>query len=210
MQEAGSTRKQIMLMLKTDGPMTVSEIAQKLGVTEMAVRRHVGTLERDGLVRSKLLRQSMGRPTSQYYLTEKSEDHFPKSYSSFTLEILEELEDSSGTGMIDRLFRSREKRLTEQHRAMFESGDLREKVKKLAELQDSKGYMVEWEELPDGRFRLVEYNCPIARVANRYNQACQCEINWFRNLLDADVERTECKANGGRNCVYDIRPRKSS
>jgi predicted ArsR family transcriptional regulator len=210
MQETTSTRKQILLMLKTGGPLTVSEMAQRLGVTEMAVRRHVNTLERDGLVQSRLLRQSMGRPTSQYYLTEKSEEHFPKSYSSFTLEILNDLEQTQGSSVIDLLFQSREKRLTENHRADFQTGDLREKVRKLAELQDSKGYMVEWEELPDGRFKLVEFNCPIAQVANRYNQACQCEINWFRNLLDADVERTECKARGGQNCVYYIREKAAS
>ncbi|SEN56676.1 helix-turn-helix transcriptional regulator [Lihuaxuella thermophila] len=205
MNETGSTRKQILLMLKTNGPLTVSEMAEQLGVTEMAVRRHLNTLERDGLIGSKLLRQAMGRPTSQYFLTDKSEDYFPKSYHTFTLDLLNDLEQSHGSSIINQLFNSREKRMTETYRPEFEGKDLRERVKTLAELQDAKGYMVEWEELEDGSFKLIEFNCPISRVAHRYNQACSCEINWFQNLLDAEVERTECKAKGGQNCVYYIR-----
>ncbi|MBA4493712.1 helix-turn-helix transcriptional regulator [Paenactinomyces guangxiensis] len=209
MNETGSTRKQIMLMLKTGGPLTVSDMAEQLGVTEMAVRRHLNTLERDGLIGSKLLRQSMGRPTHQYYLTDKSEEHFPKSYHTFTLDLLNDLEQNYGPAIIDQLFKNREKRLTDLYQSEFTSQCLRDRVRALAELQDSKGYMVEWEELEDGSYKLTEFNCPIAQVANKYNQACACEINWFQNLLDAEVERSECKAKGGQNCIYYIRKRKT-
>jgi predicted ArsR family transcriptional regulator len=209
MNEASSTRHQIMLMLKTEGALTVGEIAERLGVTEMAVRRHIHTLERDGLIESKLLRQAMGRPTNQYYLTEKSEDYFPNSYSLFTLDLLQDLERNHGREMIEEVFKNREKRLTEAHRAELEGLDFHDKVKRLAELQDQKGYMVKWKQLEDGSYQLIEFNCPIAQVANHYNQACQCELNWFRSLLDADVERLECKAKGGQNCIYTIRSRRS-
>ncbi|MBA4542113.1 transcriptional regulator [Thermoactinomyces daqus] len=207
MNGASSTRRQIMMMLKTEGALTVGEIAERLGVTEMAVRRHINTLERDGLIATKLLRQAMGRPTNQYYLTEKSEDCFPKSYSNFTLDLLQDLEENHGLEMIEQVFRSREKRLTEEYQADFSGKSLDEKVELLAKIQDSKGYMVEVNKQEDGSYRLVEYNCPIAQVANRYNHACKCEINWFKKLLNADVERMECKAKGGQNCIYTIRAR---
>lgn len=210
MNEMGSTRNQILLMLKTEGSLTVSDMAEQLGVTEMAVRRHLNTLERDGLIGAKLFRQSMGRPTNQYYLTEKAEDFFPKNYHTFTLDLLNDIEQNFGSAVINQLFQSREKRLTETYQPDFQSKSLNERVKTLAELQDHKGYMVEWEELEDGSYKITEYNCPIAQVANKYNQACSCELGWFRNLLDADVERSECKAKGGQNCIYFIRAKKMS
>jgi predicted ArsR family transcriptional regulator len=210
MNGASSTRRQIMMMLKTEGALTVGEIAERLGVTEMAVRRHINTLERDGLISAKLLRQAMGRPTNQYYLTEKSEDYFPKSYSNFTLDLLKDLEKNHGVEMIEQVFKSREKRLTEEYQVNFSGKNLDEKVKLLAEIQDKKGYMVQLEKQEDGSYRLIEFNCPIAQVANRYNHACQCEINWFKKLLDADVERIECKAKGGQNCIYAIRERQAA
>lgn len=208
MSEAGSTRKQILLMIKTEGPLTVGEMAERLGVTEMAVRRHINTLERDGLIQARLLRQAMGRPTSQYYLTEKSDDYFPKSYSNFTLELLEDLEKDFGSELINQIFHNREERYAKAHRAeLANKKELREKVRLLAEIQEKKGYMVKLEELPDGSFELIEYNCPISQVANQYIQACQCERNWIERVLDANVERPMCQANGEQCCVFRIKPK---
>lgn len=208
MEEITSTRKQILYLLKTEGPMTVSDLAVKLGITEMAVRRHLQTLERDNLIQSRLLRQSMGRPTNQYDLTDQAEDLFPKNYHTFTLEILRDLEKTEGASAIEGLFRRRAKRLADEYRNLFEGESLEERVRTLAELQNEKGYMVRWEAREDGTFVLTQFNCPIPEVACNYNQACSAEISWFRSVLAADVERTECKAQGGRNCTYMIRPRK--
>lgn len=68
--------------------------------------------------------------------------------------------------------------------------------------------MTEWESAEEnGTYRLHEYNCPIAQVANRYRQACHCEKQLFETLLDASVERTECLADGGARCTYAIKPK---
>lgn len=180
-------------------------MAKQLGITEMAVRRHLHTLERDGLIQSTLVRQSMGRPANLYSLTSAAEELFPKNYHTLTLELLDDICETDGKEVVDELFRRREKRLTNTYARQFDGKNLEDRVKELAELQNSKGYMVEWDKLGEGRYTFVEYNCPIAQVANRYNQACRCELGFFRNVLGgARVERPECKAKGGTNCVYYI------
>lgn len=204
MNESHSTRKQILFILKTKGPLTVSELAEQIGVTEMAVRRQIYNLEKEGYIQARLLRQAVGRPTSQYHLTEKAEEMYPNSYASFTLELLNDIEENAGKEWVDRFFKNREHRLVQKHQAEFAGKTLEEKVKTLAEIQDQKGYMVKWEPLPQGGYRLVEYNCPISQVANRYLQACQCEINLFQKLLGEVVDQVECKAKGGQHCVYHI------
>ncbi|WP_231564575.1 metalloregulator ArsR/SmtB family transcription factor [Thermoactinomyces sp. Gus2-1] len=150
MNETGSTRMQIMTMLKTEGGLTVSEIAERLGVTEMAVRRHMNQLERDQLIVPQLLRKSMGRPSNQYFLTERSEQYFPKMYAGFAMEILKDLEENYGEEMIQSVFKNREKRLLKEHLSDFQGKSLDEKVRRLAELQDEKGYMVKWEKEGEG------------------------------------------------------------
>jgi predicted ArsR family transcriptional regulator len=74
-----STRQQILEMLKKNDTMSAKEIAAKLKITDIAVRRHLLTLEKDHLVQTKLVRQSMGRPYHVYMLTEMSEQVFPKN-----------------------------------------------------------------------------------------------------------------------------------
>ena len=60
-----STRKVILSMLKTQGPLSVHDLAKQLGITEMAVRRHIHSMEKDDLLETKLVRQAMGRPSNK-------------------------------------------------------------------------------------------------------------------------------------------------
>ncbi|HEY0827998.1 MAG TPA: metalloregulator ArsR/SmtB family transcription factor [Bacilli bacterium] len=200
-----STRKVILTMLKTKGPLSVNEMAKQLGITEMAVRRHLNTLERDTLISSILVRQAMGRPSHNYSLTPLAQDMFPKNYHTLTLDLLEELDEQDGTDLVGKLFDSRKKKLIHKYKDRMDSDDLTKRVSALADIQNAGGYMVEWEEDASGNYVFQEYNCPISQVANKYNHACQCELSLFQTLLDTDVVRTECLANGGKKCVYLIK-----
>ncbi|PYI56142.1 helix-turn-helix transcriptional regulator [Paenibacillus flagellatus] len=201
MEQDSSTRKTILTMLKTGGPLGVGEMAKRLGITEMAVRRHLNTLERDGYVGSQIVRQSMGRPMHVYRLTEAADDLFPKNYHTLTLDLLGELaDDEDGVG---KLFDKRKEKLLRKYEPEMEGKPLEERVEKLADIQNANGYMVEWEKTGRG-FAITEYNCPISQVANRYNEACECEQRLFEGLLGTKVERTECLAKGDGKCVYHI------
>lgn len=200
-----STRERILQMMKTSGPLSTKEITLELGITEMAVRRHLGTMERDGLIESKMIRQTLGRPTSVYGLTELAENLFPKKYHTLTLDLLGELEQVYGAESIDRLFERRKDKLNRQYQSDMQEKNLAQKVQRLAEIQNDNGYMTECEQRGDDHFVLMEHNCPISQIANRYNHACECELRLFESLLDARVERTECLAQEGRKCVYVIK-----
>ncbi|MFH5185545.1 helix-turn-helix transcriptional regulator [Paenibacillus sp. TAB 01] len=199
-----STRKVILTMLKTKGPLTVSDMAKQLGITEMAVRRHLNTLERDGLIESKLVRQAMGRPTNLYSLTEEADELFPKKYHYLTLDLLGELMDEAGEEKVHRLFERRKDKLIGRYEEQIKGKPLSERVQSLAEIQNANGYMVDWSATEEGQFVINEHNCPISQVANQYNHACQCELLMFERLLDADVKRTECLVKGGIKCSYLI------
>lgn|SRR5690606_19985966 len=204
---SGSTRRQLMHLLKTRGDSSVQDLSGALGITEMAVRRHLQTLERDGLVSVTVTRRAVGRPAYRYALTERAEEMFPRNYAQLTLDLLEELEGLAGTETVERLFAGRRDKLESRLKDRLRGKPLREKVAELAAIQTSSGYMAEWEEDGD-RYLLHEYNCPISAVAGRYRQACRCELNLFETLLDAEVERTECLAEGGMRCTYAIRARR--
>ncbi|MCZ8512002.1 transcriptional regulator [Paenibacillus filicis] len=199
-----STRKVLLTMLKTQGPMTVNDMSKQLGITEMAVRRHLNTLEKDGLLETKLVRQAMGRPSHTYLLTAASDDLFPKKYQHLTLDLLGELAAVAGEEQVDQLFDRRKDRLIERYTDQTEGKPLPERIQALADIQNANGYMVEWEQPEEGMFVFREHNCPIAQVAQQYQHACSCELAMFRKLLDAEVERTECLAKGGARCTYII------
>jgi predicted ArsR family transcriptional regulator len=199
-----STRRLLLTMLKTSGPLSVGDMAKQLGITEMAVRRHLNTMERDGLVETTLVRQAMGRPSHKYSLTVHSESLFPKNYHNLTLDLLEELDSGSEEDVVGRLFDRRKEKLVRKYETRVSRGSLQDKVVELARIQNDNGYMAVWEQDDQGNFIINEFNCPIAQVANKYNHACQSELALFGELLGVDVERVECLAKDGKKCKYVI------
>jgi predicted ArsR family transcriptional regulator len=211
-QQELSTRRQLLQLLKTQGNCCISDLSKALGITEMAVRRHIHSLERDNLIRSVLVRQPIGRPLYRYSLTEQADDLFPKNYPQLTLDLLSELEEQTGgVEVINRMFMGRQMKLEARYQERMAERSLADRVSELSAIQTAAGYMTEWEPTEaEGAYQLYEYNCPIAQVANRYRQACHCEKQLFEQLLDATVERTECLADGDMRCTYAIQPKKAT
>lgn len=205
--EGISTRKQVMQLLKTNGELSAKDLTEYLHITGMAVRRHLDTLERDGLIESRAVRQPMGRPMALYRLTPMADDHFPKKYDAIALDLLGELAQEAGSDMVNHLFDRRKETLYNKYAPAIENREWQDQVETLAQIQHDNGYMVELEQVDDDEFVLKEYNCPIAQIANQYNHACQCELGLFERLLNADVSRHECLASGGQKCAYVIKKR---
>lgn len=203
-----STREQILHMLKKFRSMSANEMAERLQVTDIAIRKHLVNLEKDRLIKAELVRQSMGRPANVYSLTRQGELFFPRNYSDITLDFLNDISAISGQAMIDQLFKQREERLKDKYKERVVGESLEEKVRHLADIQDEKGYMIELVK-SEGieKYMLTEYNCPIHDIAMNYKEACSSELSLFRKVLDADVEQLECKAKGGHKCVYAIKPK---
>lgn len=200
-----STRDRIMHLLKIHGELSAKDLSEQLGITGMAVRRHIATLERDNLIESTTVRQPMGRPAAVYRLTEQAEEFFPKNYHTIALDLLSELEQDAGIAMVNRLFELRQQSLLQRYREKMAGKTLEERVAELSEIQNENGYMVQWQANGEDEFILTEYNCPIFQVAGRYNHACTCERNLFESLLDAEVTRSDCLAEGDQKCVYHIK-----
>ncbi len=200
-----STRREILMTLKKRGGMTADELSEVLGITAMGVRRHLMTLERDGLVEYKPVQRGVGRPSYVYSLTELADDLFPKSYDQFANELLNILRVTDGEEKIEELFAKRMERLQASIEPHLANKDLPEQVAELARIQNEKGYLAEWEQVDDGTFVFVEHNCAIAKIANSCNFACDYELQLLNNLLDADeVVREDHMASGDISCRYRI------
>ena len=205
-KETNSTRQVILTLLKRQKELTVSALATELELTEMAVRRHLRELEKDQLISSRVEKQAMGRPIHRYFLTEKGNESFPRNYNELSLGILQDLEQLSGSEIVDQLFEQRKERLFKKYEVDI-TGSFEERIEALAKIQSEGGYMVEYKKTEDGSFEFVEYNCPIAQVAKEYPIACSCEQELFKKLLKTNsVERTSCIAKENSTCcVYKLK-----
>lgn len=201
-----TTKEKVLNLLKRETEMTVSQLAEALEITEMAVRKHLNVLERDAFIRISEKKQPVGRPVQVFSLTPQADVHFPKGYDNLTVDFLNDLQEIQGDEIIDRLFEKRSKRLADLYApSMKDDLSNEEMVETLKEIQIEKGYMADVIKIDDDRFELIEHNCPIFEVSRNFKQACNCETNMFKEVLNTDyVQRTSCKADGDHHCHFLI------
>jgi predicted ArsR family transcriptional regulator len=202
-----ASRQEILRLLRTRGGMTVEDLSRAMGISSVAVRQHLEVLTARELVRAATERRPVGRPCRVYSLTEAANDLFPQNYHGLALMILEHLREHDGEVKVEEVFAARGERLAAQYTPRMEGKSLRERVAAVARMQDENGYMSEWEECPDGSFRLREYNCAICQVARCFPRVCRQEAELFARLLDAEVTREEHLIAGDGRCSYLIRPK---
>lgn len=200
-----STKDKIIYTLKRKKKVTVAEFAELLEITPMAVRRHLHTLERNGLISSELKRQTMGRPLHVYTLSEQGEELFPNQYEMLSLDLLKDIEDLNGREKVYELLLRRKDRTKNRYIEETESLTFQKKLSKLAALQEEKGYMVEVEYNDDGTYLFHQYHCPIMKVAENYQKICLQEVDLFQEVLEADkVSSEDCLVSGGDCCTFKI------
>jgi DeoR family suf operon transcriptional repressor len=84
------------------------------------------------------------------------------------------------------------------------------RVAEVARVLDEDGYLADVERLEGeaGGWRILEHNCAILAVAQRYGHACGAEIAFLREVLpDADVTRVSHILTGAHACTYEVRPK---
>ncbi|MDE1147865.1 MAG: MarR family transcriptional regulator [Azospirillaceae bacterium] len=196
----------LLLLLKTDGPQTAAAIGVALGITGEAARQQLTRMAEDGVVEAVVeAAAGRGRPRQLWHLTPSGHARFPDGHAALTASLLTTLADQLGSGAIDTLIAAREVGTLARYRAeMIGAADLATRIARLTAIRSSEGYMADsWQEA-DGSWTLVENHCPICAAATACVGFCRSELDTFRAVLGAAVERTEHIPLGARRCAYRI------
>jgi predicted ArsR family transcriptional regulator len=204
---ASTTREQILELLQRSGSgLTADALAHKLGISAVAVRKHLAALARDNLVMTALERRPMGRPTYLYRPTDTAQELFPNDYANLATAVLEMIRRIDGEDKVDELFHHRAEVLASELAMRVQGATLPERLQQVAQILEEQGYMPEITKLQKGRERylLTEHHCPIFQVAKAFQQACTCELDVLLKLLQAKVERCDHRVLGHPHCSYLI------
>ncbi|SFL94123.1 Predicted transcriptional regulator, ArsR family [Gracilibacillus orientalis] len=200
-----TTKDRILELLKKDVSLSVNELIEHLDITHMAIRKHLTTLEKDGLVSSQHEKKEIGRPIQKFFLTTKGKRLFPNNYESISVEFLKDIQAIHGKESIDQLFKNRKERQTHQYADLVTQSSNLEKMQDMINIQNEKGYMADLYQHDEKQFEIVEYNCPIFAVAKEFHIACQCETSMFKKVLGTtQVERVQCKTEGNNHCRFMV------
>lgn len=203
----GTTRREILDALRRSTGLTADQLADSLGVTAMAVRKHLAALQTEGLLTAQVERRPVGRPVHLYALAPAAQQAFPQQYQDLTVELLEDLRHLDGGEKVTLLFRRRTERAYELLAPVVAERPLPEQLGLITEYLDEQGYLADWEATPEGDYLLKEHNCAIYGVAQCNPEVCACELALFRRLLPGiAVERERHVVDGDGYCCYRLRP----
>lgn len=200
-----STKGRVLTLLRGWTGGTAQDVADALGVTVPAARRHLMDLEAAGLIHSQVEKPAgRGRPQHVFSLTPDGEHAFPKRYAQLAHDILEHVETLYGSGAIIEVLSARNAKLMESWQDRVCGGTILEKLECLVGVLNEHGYEARIEIAEDGRLYLLEGNCPALEVARQYGQLCQSETELYAKLLDTNVVRESQISQGASVCRYRI------
>lgn len=205
MKKRTPTKQKLLNILKKDHQSTVKAIMEYFIISEIAVRKHLNELEQRGFIKKETIKQEIGRPFHTYELTKKGHETFPNQYEKLPLELLQDLEDLRGTEAVEELLMKRMDREKKYFLDEVTSANFDEKISKVAEIQDEKGYMVEYEKQADGSYEMKNFNCPIINIASSYRQVCTSEQAVLSKLFsNSEVVSHKCLTKGDHYCKWII------
>lgn len=215
--EKGTTSKpavheRLIMLLKTRGPLPAGEVGKILGTTGEAARQQFIKLASQGLVEPRTVSQGVGRPVQMWELTATGHARFPDTHADLTVQLLRMIRSTFGESGIDQLIAQREDETRQHYQQLMADAQqsiphpltLEDRIRVLAEIRTREGYMAQWHTQSDGSYLLAENHCPICAAATACQGFCRSELELFRVVLQAKVERSEHILQGSRRCAYRV------
>ena len=200
-------RRLLRHLLRNKPGATIEELAEAIDVTRTAVRQHLASLMRDGLVDLGDTRPTGGRPERLFRLTDRGREEFPRRYSWFAQLLIEAIEKEHGTsGLRVRLGRIAAAVVGQIRQGAPATGSRREKVRALSAVMDDLGYDARTGADLDGAPTIEADNCVFHELAARNPEVCQFDLALLSGFTGSKVSLHECMARGGHVCRFRFTP----
>ena len=182
---------------------TVDELAQKLGLTDNAVRAHLATLERDGLIQQDGVRRSRRKPHHTYALTPEAEHLFPKAYDTVATQIITVLKSKISGSALTEVLRNVGRSLAIGHSSSVRpSDDTDTRIEEAAKALDAIGGSPRIEK-EDGRIFIRSENCPLNAMVSVHPEVCLLAESMVAEIVGQEV-RYRCIAGETARCSFEI------
>ena len=214
------TRERVCREVLARGPVTASELADVLGITPAAVRRHLDLLVADGLATTwdgdgpAARRRGRGRPARRFVLTDAGHAAMATAYDDLAAAALQFLAEVAGEDAVRRFATARAGSLAARYGPAVDAAgaDPQHRADALAGALSVNGYAATTRPSPTGAapsrqdagVQLCQGHCPVQHVAERFPQLCEAETAAFSELLGVHVQRLATLASGAHVCTTHV------
>jgi predicted ArsR family transcriptional regulator len=224
----GRTRHEIARLLLEQGPLSAVAVAEQLGISATAVRRHLDVLVADNEAQTRQAprkgRRGRGRPAKLFLLTEQGRARFGHAYDDLAVAAIRFLAEHAGEQAVRAFAQRRVSALVGPYReAVTRHSGTTSRAEALANALTREGYAASTRMVRTPGTaaatgaQLCQHHCPVAHVAAEFPQLCEAETAAFAELLGirvrlgADPDPAGASARRGLNeeVVRDISAKKN-
>ena len=197
----GSTRGQIVSLLR-GSKRTVNQLADELQLTDNAVRAHLLSLERDGLIRQSGVERGTRKPHFAYELTEEAEGLFPKAYDALLNQLITVLKGRISTKALKDVLREVGRTLAGDLAVTQKGEKLEHRLEKGLKAIESIGGSARLEKV-EGHLLIRGGSCPLATAVSEHPEVCQLAESLLSEVLKTTVTE-QCDRQGTPKCLFEI------
>src|SRR4051794_15314818 len=213
------TRDRVCRAVLEQGPITATVLAERLGLTPAAVRRHLDALAGGGLVSVWEVpsvqgagRRGRGRPARRYVMTDRGHAVMSAGYDDLASSALHYLRAALGEDAVRASADQRVGELERRYRPRVDAAgqDPGGRAEALATALTGDGYAASVRPaapgIPGLGAQLCQGHCPVQHVAREFPELCEAETDAFSRLLGVHVQRLATLAHGEHVCTTHVPP----
>jgi len=196
-----STRGRVVGLLRGKSG-TVTELAEALGLTDNAVRAHLLSLERDGLVRQSGVQRGARKPHFAYELTAEAERLFPKAYDALLNQLITTLKGRLPPAAVEDVLREVGRSLAAGHASDRAPADLEGRLQNALEVLKAIGGTPSVERA-GGKLTVRSGGCPLAAAVAEHPEVCELAEALVAELVGLPV-RESCDRGESPKCRFEV------
>jgi predicted ArsR family transcriptional regulator len=212
-----SKRKRILRYLlltcsSFEGGCTLKEIAAAVMLSPTGARHYLTNLEKEGLIFLSEKKNLSGRPATTYSLTNKGFNTFPKAYTEFSINLLEEVKaeygEKAAIHLLENIGRKKAAKmnvkLTQKIVKAKSPEIVREQIQRITDIFRQNGKIPEL--LEDDKFFIIKnYNCLYYDIVMEEPLVCKVTETVMNELTDHMAQRVSCIREGDKSCIFKIK-----
>lgn len=207
------TRDRVRAAVLEHGPVSAAQLGVLLKLTPAAVRRHLDTLARNGVIEVKLAGKvpaGAGRPARRYVLSKRGQSELGDDYLDIARTALEQLSAIGGNAAVEAFAAQRFEKMERRYLPIVQQAgpDVAARAGALAAALNADGFAASAAAVHSAPAmsaeQLCQGHCPVQELASEFPQFCEAETKVFSRLLGVDVRRLSTLARGGHVCTTHI------
>jgi predicted ArsR family transcriptional regulator len=195
--------KAILDLLRKRDAMTVSELAEALGVTATAVRQRLTRLLTQNMIRRQTTKEEgRGRPSHHYQLTDMGQRETGSNFADLAMALWQEVRAIKDPEVRRGLLQRISGRMVEAYRPRMGDGRS-ERMDAVVELFRERAVPFEVDRSNPQLPILTALACPYPELAEQDRSICSLERMMFSELVGENLRLSSCRLDGEKCCSFE-------